>query len=202
MCPPSLFSSCAASLSLSLLSCPSFTLVIKRLMPFLKQPSRPACRTPVLLANDLRIACVTSADIKTRKAIGPHCMRLALPLPTIPWSGLFKNWKGFRVVYRTSWLYCVHFRPYFVLDLSTLHFPVSPFDLEFVLDIRRDIPHCYVLEIPKFIFHLLTNTFPSRDQPPIHFDHMTNHLTTHMTSHLFYITCSQVTCTSPDIPYP
>ena len=55
-------------------------------------------------------------------------------------------------------------------------------------------------------FHLLTKPFPSRDQPPIHLDHMTNHptshLTTHMTghmpfqspapqSHLSYITCSK-----------
>jgi len=35
-----------------------------------------------------------------------------------------------------------------------------------------------------FHFHLLTKPFPSRDQPPIHLDHMTNHLTTHMTCHM------------------
>jgi len=141
MCPPPLFSSRAASSSSSLSSCPSFTLVVKRSMPFLKQPSRPARRAPVVLADDSRIARVASADVKTRKAIGPRCTRLALPSPTVPRSGLFKNWKGFRVVYRISWLYCVRFRPYFVLDSSALHFPVSPFDLEFVLDIRRDVPH-------------------------------------------------------------
>jgi len=76
--------------------------------------------------------------------------------------------------------------------------------------------HCYVLGLTQgafFIFHLLTKHFPSHDQPPIHLDHMTNHLTTHMTnhmpfqspapqSHLSYITCSQVTCTSPDTPSP
>jgi len=79
---------------------------------------------------------------------------------------------------------------------------------------------CYVLGLMQgafFIFHLLTKPFPSRDQPPIHLDHMTNHLTSHLTthmtghmpfqspapqSHLSYITCSQVTCTSPDTPSP
>jgi len=141
MCPPPLFSSRAASLSSFLSSCLSFTLVIKRSMPFLKQPSRPAHRTPVVLADDSRIAHVALADVKMRKAIGPRCTRLALPLPTVPQSGLFKNWKGFWVIYRISWLYCVCFRPYFILDLSTLHFPVSPFDLEFVLDIRHNVPH-------------------------------------------------------------
>jgi len=35
-----------------------------------------------------------------------------------------------------------------------------------------------------FIFHLLTKPFPSRDQPPIHLDHMTNHLTSHLTTHM------------------
>ena len=35
-----------------------------------------------------------------------------------------------------------------------------------------------------FIFHLLTKLFPSRDQPPIHLDHMTNHLTSHLTTHM------------------
>jgi len=81
-------------------------------------------------------------------------------------------------------------------------------------------PKCYVLGLTQgafFIFHLLTKPFPSRDQPPIHLDHMTNHLTSHLTthmtshmpfqspapqSHLSYITCSQVTCTSPETPSP
>jgi len=68
-----------------------------------------------------------------------------------------------------------------------------------------------------FIFHLLTKPFPSRDQPHIHLDHMTNHLTSHLTthmtshmpfqspapqSHLSYITCSKVTCASPDTLSP
>ena len=68
-----------------------------------------------------------------------------------------------------------------------------------------------------FHFYLLTKLFPSHDQPPIHFDHMTNHLTSHLTihmtshmpsSHLFlkchlpYVTCSQITCASPDTPLP
>jgi len=35
-----------------------------------------------------------------------------------------------------------------------------------------------------FIFHLLTKPFLSRDQPPIHLDHMTNHLTSHLTTHM------------------
>jgi len=35
-----------------------------------------------------------------------------------------------------------------------------------------------------FIFHLLTKPFPSRDQPPIHLNHMTNHLTSHLTTHM------------------
>jgi len=75
---------------------------------------------------------------------------------------------------------------------------------------------CYVLGLTQgafFILHLLTKPFPSHDQPPIHLDHMTSHLTTHMTSHmpfqspapqshLSYITCSQVTCASPDTPSP
>ena len=79
---------------------------------------------------------------------------------------------------------------------------------------------CYVLGPTQgafFIFHLLTKPFPSRDQPPIHLDHMTNHLTSHLTthmtghmsfqspapqSHLSYITCSQVTCVSPNTPSP
>jgi len=46
---------------------------------------------------------------------------------------------------------------------------------------------CYVLGLTQgafFIFHLLTKPFPSRDQPPIHLDHMTNHLTSHLTSHM------------------
>jgi len=78
---------------------------------------------------------------------------------------------------------------------------------------------CYILGPTQgafFIFHLLTKPFPSRDQPPIHLDHMTNHLTSHLTthmtghmpfqsptpqSHLSYITCSQVTCASPDTPH-
>ena len=79
---------------------------------------------------------------------------------------------------------------------------------------------CYVLGLTQgafFIFHLLTKPFPSRDQPPIHLDHMTNHLTSHLTTHLtshmpfqspapqrhpFYVTCSQVTYASPDTPSP
>ena len=79
---------------------------------------------------------------------------------------------------------------------------------------------CYVLGLTQgafFIFHLLTKPFPSRDQPPIHLDHMTNHLTSHLTNHMTshmpfqspapqghpsYITCSQVTCTSPNTPSP
>jgi len=96
----------------------------------------------VLLANDLQITHVASADFKTRKAIGPRCTHLALPLPTIPQSGLFKNWKGFWVVYRIAGFYCVRFQPYFILDLSALQFPVSPFNLEFILDIRCDAPYC------------------------------------------------------------
>ena len=32
---------------------------------------------------------------------------------------------------------------------------------------------CYVLRAPIFIFHLLTNTFPSRDLPPYSLHHMT-----------------------------
>jgi len=138
---PLLFSTCATSLSLSLLSCPSFTLVVKRLKSCLKQPSRPARCTPVLLADDSQIARVALADFKTRKAIGPCCTRLALPLLTIPWSGLFKNWKGFQVVYRIAGFYCVCFQPYFILDSSALQFPVSPFDLEFILDIHHDAPY-------------------------------------------------------------
>jgi len=81
-------------------------------------------------------------------------------------------------------------------------------------------PSCYVLGPTQgvfFIFHLLTKPFPSCDQPPIHLDHMTNHLTSHLTthmtshmplqspapqSHLSYITCSQVTRTSPNTPSP
>ena len=46
---------------------------------------------------------------------------------------------------------------------------------------------CYVLGPTQgafFIFHLLTKPFPSRDQPPIHLDHMTNHLTSHLTTHM------------------
>ena len=46
---------------------------------------------------------------------------------------------------------------------------------------------CYVLGLTQgafFIFHLLTKPFPSRDQPPIHLDHMTNHLTSHLTTHM------------------
>ena len=46
---------------------------------------------------------------------------------------------------------------------------------------------CYVLGLTQgvfFIFHLLTKLFPSRDQPPIHLDHMTNHLTSHLTTHM------------------
>jgi len=79
---------------------------------------------------------------------------------------------------------------------------------------------CYVLGFTQgafFIFHLLTKPFPSRDQLPTHLDHMTNHLTSHLTthmtshmpfqspapqSHLSYITCSQVTCASPDTLSP
>jgi len=48
-------------------------------------------------------------------------------------------------------------------------------------------PFCYVLGPMQgafFIFHLLTKPFPSRDQPPIHLDHMTNHLTSHLTTHM------------------
>jgi len=46
-----------------------------------------------------------------------------------------------------------------------------------------------------FIFHLLIKPFPSRDQPPIHLDHMTNHLTKspdhpHDQSHAIPVTCS------------
>jgi len=47
--------------------------------------------------------------------------------------------------------------------------------------------HCYVLGLTQgafFIFHLLTKLFPSRDQPPIHLDYMTNHLTSHLTTHM------------------
>jgi len=68
---------------------------------------------------------------------------------------------------------------------------------------------CYILGPMQgafFIFHPLTKPFPSRDQPPIHLNHMTNHLTSHLTthmtshmpfqspapqSHLSSITCSQ-----------
>jgi len=48
-------------------------------------------------------------------------------------------------------------------------------------------PSCYVLGLTQgafFIFHLLTKPFPSRGQPPIHLDHMTNHLTSHLTTHM------------------
>jgi len=138
---PLLFSARAAFSSLSLSSCPSFTLVVKRSKSCLKQPSRPARCTPVLLADDLRIARVALANFKTRKAIGPRCTCLTLPSPTVPRSGLFKNWKGFRVVYRIAGFYCVRFQPYFVLDSSALQFPVSPFDLEFILDIRHNAPY-------------------------------------------------------------
>jgi len=79
---------------------------------------------------------------------------------------------------------------------------------------------CYILGLMQgafLFFHLLTKPFPSCDQPPTHLDHMTNHLTSHLTthmtshmpfqspapqSHLSYITCSQVTCTSPNTPSP
>jgi len=91
------------------------------------------------------------------------------------------------------------------------------FPVELIVD---EDAKCYVLGLTQgafFIFHLLTKPFPSRDQPPIHLDHMTNHLTSHLTthmtshmpfqspapqSHLSYITCSQVTCASPDTPSP
>jgi len=91
---------------------------------------------------------------------------------------------------------------------------------ELLHNLPAGIDLCYVLGLMQgafFIFHLLTKPFPSRDQPPIHLDHMTNHLTSHLTthmishmpfqspapqSHLSYITCSQVTCASPDTPSP
>jgi len=40
------------------------------------------------------------ADVKTQNIVGPHCMRLTLPLLTVPRSGLLKSWKGFWDVYR------------------------------------------------------------------------------------------------------
>jgi len=56
---------------------------------------------------------------------------------------------------------------------------------------------CYILGSTQgafFIFHLLTKPFPSRDQPPIHLNHMTNHLTKspdhpHDQSHATSVTC-------------
>jgi len=79
--------------------------------------SRPTHCASAISANDLRIAHVASADVKTRNIVGPRCMRLMLPLPTIPRSGLLKNGKGFRVMNRITRFYCVHFLPYFDLDL-------------------------------------------------------------------------------------
>jgi len=88
------------------------------------------------------------------------------------------------------------------------------------LFICRTKVRCYNLGLMQgvfFIFHLLTKPFPSCDQPPIHLDHMTNHLTSHLTTHITscmpfqspapqshppYVTCSQVTCASPDTPSP
>jgi len=138
---PFLFSSCAASSSLSLSSlCPSPSSSRDQCHSSRSQSHR-ARRAPVLLADDSWIAHVASADVKTRRTIGPRCTRLALPSPTVPRSGLLKNWKGFWVVYRIVRSYCVRFLPYFVLDSSALHSPFSPFDLEFILDIRRDVPH-------------------------------------------------------------
>ena len=85
---------------------------------------------------------------------------------------------------------------------------------------KRCPPQCYILGLTQgafFIFHLLTKPFPSCDQPPIHLDHMTNHLTSHLTTHMTcympsshlllkchlpHVTCSQITCASPDIPLP
>ena len=79
---------------------------------------------------------------------------------------------------------------------------------------------CYVLGLTQgafFIFHLLTKPFPSRDQLPIHLNHMANHLTSHLTTHMTshmpsshlplqchlpYVTYFQITCTSPDTPLP
>jgi len=78
--------------------------------------SCPTHRASAILANDLWIAHVASADVKTRNIIGPYCTRLTLPLPTIPRSGLLKNGKGFRVTNRIACFYCVRFLPYFDLD--------------------------------------------------------------------------------------
>ena len=53
--------------------------------------------------------------------------------------------------------------------------------------LQATLTECYILGLMQgafFIFHLLTKPFPSRDQPPIHLDHMTNHLTSHLTTHM------------------
>jgi len=55
---------------------------------------------------------------------------------------------------------------------------------------------CYVLGLMQgafFTFHLLTKPFPSRDQPPIHLDHMTSHMPFQSPapqSHAIPVTCS------------
>jgi len=79
--------------------------------------SCPTHRTSAILADDLQIAHVASADIKTQSIVGPCCTCLTLPSLTVPRSGLLKNRKGFRVTNRITCFYCVRFLPYFDLDL-------------------------------------------------------------------------------------
>jgi len=76
-------------------------------------------------------------------------------------------------------------------------FPNAPLAVQFVKDAL--LSSCYVLGLTQgafFIFHLLTKPFPSRDQPPIHLDHMTNHLTSHLTTHITKSHAIPITCSS------
>jgi len=109
--------SSSPSSSLSLLPfCPSPSLSRDRCHSSRGQ-SHPTHHVSAILADDLWIAHIALADVKARNIVGPHCTHLTLPSLTVPWSGLLKNGKGFRVTNRIARFYCVRFLPYFNLDL-------------------------------------------------------------------------------------
>jgi len=64
----------------------AFPQPVKAALPVTQQSAQP---------KTLRLPTSYQPTSRLKVAIGPHCTRYALPLPTVPWSGLLKIWMGF-----------------------------------------------------------------------------------------------------------
>ena len=127
---PSPLSVCAITLSLPLSSFLPFTLVVNRSEPFLKKSKPPysSHTNPHGRRRADRLHGATShwptANLKPISC----CPSLTAPR-SVPLRSFGRNLD----VYRIDQFYCVHFLPYFDLDLPTLHSMFSPLALDFIL---------------------------------------------------------------------